>query len=147
MIMRILLAAALACLAAPAFADDKSDMEAFMHAYLKAWNAHDAKAITTTYYRLEGDNPWSTEAGLKAEFDRLVAQGYTVSDIKGVVGCSLGQDTGQVELRYIRLTKDGGFMPPKDRASIYKLKKFADGWRVVGFAGLAADKKMECPAK
>jgi hypothetical protein len=147
MFRTLALAACVAAAALPAFADEKADMEAFMHDYLKAWNAHDAAAITSKYYRLEGNNPWSTEAGLKAEFDRLVAQGYTVSDIKGVTGCVLGPDTGQVELRYARLTKDGGFMPPKDRASIYKLKKFADGWRVVGFAGLAADKKMECPAR
>jgi hypothetical protein len=147
MIRTILFAAAVAACALPAFADEKADMEAFMHEYLKAWNAHDAAAITSRYYRLEGAHPWSTEAGMKSEFDRLKAQGYATSDIKGVTGCVLGPDTGQVELRYVRLTKDGGFMPPKDRASIYRLKKFADGWRVIGFAGLAADKKMECPAR
>ena len=147
--------AALALAAAPAFADDKADMEAFMADYLKAWNAHDAATITSKYYRLEGDHPWATEAGMKAEFDRLRAQGYAASDIKSVRGCVLTPDTGQVELRYIRLKTDGAFMPPRDRAfmpprdraSIYRLRKFADGWRVTGFAGLAADKQMDCPAK
>lgn len=147
MIRTILLAAAFAAAALPAFADDKADMEAFMNDYLKAWNAHDAAVITSRYYRLEDAHPWSTEAGMKAEFDRLKAQGYATSDIKSVIGCVLGPDTGQVELRYVRLKTDGSFMPPKDRASIYRLKKFADGWRVTGFAGLAADKKMECPAR
>lgn len=147
MIRAAFMAAALACFAAPAFADDKSDMEAFMRDYLKAWNAHDAAAITSKYYRLDGNHAWSTEAGMKAEFDRLKSQGYATSDIQSVVGCVLGADTGQVELRYVRLKTDGSFMPPKDRASIYKVKKFADGWRVTGFAGLAADKKMECPAR
>jgi hypothetical protein len=141
------LAAALACFAAPAFADDKADMEAFMAEYLKAWNAHDAAAITSRYYRLEGNHPWGTEAGMKAEFDRLKAQGYDRSDITSITGCSLSTDTGQVELRYVRLKADGSFMPPKDRTSLYRVKKFADGWRVTGFSGLAAGAKMECPAK
>lgn len=140
-------AVALIAFAAPARADQRADMEAFMSDYLKAWNAHDAVAITSKYYRLEGDHPWGTEAGMKAEFDRLKSQGYATSDIKSVVGCVTGPDTGQVELRYVRLKTDGSFMPPKDRASIYQLKKFSDGWRVVGFAGLAANKAMECPAR
>ena len=141
----ILVAAALAAITLPASADDKSDMEAFMHEYLKAWNAHDAAAITSRYYRLDGDHAWSTQAGMQAEFDRLKAQGYDRSDIQSVTGCVTGPDSGQVELRYVRLTKDGGFMPPKDRASIYRLRKFADGWRVTGFSGLPAGSKMECP--
>ena len=140
-----ILAAALASSAAPAFADDKADMEAFMNEYLKVWNAHDAAAITSRYYRLEGDHPWSTEAGMKAEFDRLTAQGYDKSDIQSVIGCVTGPDTGQVELRYVRLKTDGSFMPPKDRISLYRVKKFADGWRVTGFSALAAGTKMECP--
>ena len=120
-------------------------MEAFMAEYLKAWNAHDAATITERYYRLEASHPWSTREGMQAEFDRLKAQGYDRSDIQGVTGCVLGPDSGQVELRYVRLRTDGGFMPPKDRASIYRVKKFADGWRVTGFSGLAAGARMECP--
>jgi hypothetical protein len=139
-----LLAAAL--LAAPAHADAKEDLEAVMAAYLERWNAHDAEAITTTYYRLDGAHPWSTEDGMKAEFERLKAQGYDRSDVSGIRGCALGEDTGQVELRYVRLKADGSFMPPKDRASIYMLRKFADGWRITGFRGMPADQTMECPA-
>jgi hypothetical protein len=56
-------------------------------------------------------------------------------------------DTADVELRYVRLKTDGGFMPPKDRASIYSLRKFADGWRVVGMRGIPASSKMDCPAQ
>lgn len=144
--IRSLLSALLAlAFAAPAFADDKADMEAFMAAYLERWNVHDAQAITARYYRLEGDHAWSTPEGMKAEFDRLKSLGYDKSDITSVTGCVLGPDSGQVELRYVRLKTDGSFMPPRDRASIYRLRKFADGWRVTGFSGLPAGDKMDCP--
>ena len=63
-----------------------------------------------------------------------------------IVGCSLGPDTGQVELRFTRLTSDGGFMPPKDRTSLYKLRKFEDGWRVTGMSALPAGTRIECPS-
>jgi hypothetical protein len=138
------LAAALIC--APAHADDKADMEAFMTSYLERWNAHDAAAITSTYYRLDGAHPWSTAEGMTAEFERLKAQGYDKSDISGIRGCALSDDAGQVELRYVRLKADGSFMPPKDRASVYMLRKFADGWRITGFRGMPADQTMDCPA-
>jgi hypothetical protein len=82
---------------------------------------------------------------MEAEFARLRSQGYDKSDIQSVTGCVLTADTGQVELRYIRLKTDGGFMPPKNRASIYKLRKFEDGWRITSFAGMPAEQKMECP--
>lgn len=143
--LRHLFLAAIVCAAPlPALADDRADMEAFMAEYLKAWNAHDAAAITSTYYRLDTDHAWSTQAGMEAEFARLRAQGYATSDIKSVTGCMITADTGKVELRYTRLTTDGGFMPPRDRASIYKLRKFEDGWRITSFAGMPADQTMEC---
>lgn len=140
------LAAAIIASIAPARADDRADMETFMADYLERWNAHDASAITARFYRLDGNHPWSTETGMRAEFDRLKSQGYTTSDIHGIVGCALGPDTGQVELRFTRLTSDGGFMPPKDRTSLYKLRKFEDGWRVTGMSALPAGARMECPS-
>lgn len=149
--MRARLAAILAgsvlAVVGPAHADGKAELEAVMHEYLKLWNAHDAAGIAERFYRLEENNPWSTKDGLQAEFDRLKAQGYDRSDIQSVTGCMLTADTGQVELRYVRLKTDGGFMPPKDRASIYSLRKFADGWRVTGFRGMPAAQKMDCPAQ
>lgn len=141
-----LIAAAMLVAVAPACADDRADMEKFMADYLARWNAHDAAAITAHYYRLDGDHPWSTEAGIRAEFERLTSQGYTTSEIHSIIGCALGPDTGQVELRFTRLTRDGGFMPPKDRTSLYKLRKFEDGWRVTGMSALPAGARMECPA-
>jgi hypothetical protein len=131
--------------AAPAFADDKADVEAFMANYLKLWNAHDAVTISAKVYRLDPGNPWATEAGLRAEFDRLKADGYDRSDTSSITGCILTADTAQVELRYVRLRTDGSFMPPHDRVSVYRLRKFPDGWRVTGFTGLAAGAKMDCP--
>jgi len=142
----VLAVAGVLALGAPAHADDKADLESFMWGYLTLWNAHDAATISAKIYRLDSSNPWSTQAGLQAEFDRLKAQGYDRTDTQSVTGCMLSTDSGQVELRYVRLKTDGTFMPPKDRASIYKLHRFPDGWRVVGFAGLPADQKMECPA-
>lgn len=146
--MRTWLAALLAAgaLAAPAYADAKADIEAFMADYLKLWNAHDAGAITARVYRLEGNHPWNTREGLQAEFERLKAQGYDKSDISGIKGCILTPETGQVELRYVRLKTDGSFMPPKDRVSLYRLHKFSDGWRVTGFSALPAGGEMDCPS-
>jgi hypothetical protein len=123
----------------------KSEMEALMTHYIQLWNAYDAAAIEKQVYRLDPGHPWSTEAGLKAEFDRLRSQGYLKSEMSSITGCALGPDIGRVELRYTRWKTDGSFMPPKDRASVYELKRFADGWRAVGIKGLAADAKMECP--
>lgn len=141
------LASALAVISAPAFADARTaEIEAFMNDYLVLWNKHDATTISARVYRLEGNHPWNTREGLQAEFDRLKAQGYDRSDIASVKGCMLGADTGQVELRYSRLKTDGTPMPPKDRISLYKLKKFPDGWRVTGMGALPADGKMDCPA-
>lgn len=140
------LAAVVACLASPARADDRADMERFMSDYLVAWNAHDANAIVDHFYRLDSTHPWHTTEGLQGEFDRLKAQGYDTSDIHGITGCVLGPDTGQVELRFTRLTVDGGFMPPKDRTSLYRLRKFEDGWRVTGMNALPAGERMACPA-
>jgi hypothetical protein len=141
-----LLAAGLFAIASPARADDRTDMEKFMSDYLALWNAHDAAAITASFYRLDGDHAWRTTEGLKAEFDRLAALGYDRSEIHSIIGCALGPDTGQVELRFTRLTTDGGFLPPKERTSLYRLRKFDDGWRVTGMGSLPAGERMACPA-
>lgn len=140
-----LLALAFACAAAQAHAGDREDMERFMSDYLVLWNAHDAAAIVDHFYRLDATHPWRTTEGLQAEFDRLKAQGYDKSDIHGITGCVLGPDTGQVELRFTRRTTDGGFLPPKDRTSLYRLRKFEDGWRVTGMNALPAGEHMTCP--
>jgi len=130
------------------YADKKalnSEIESFMQGYLQLWNAHDAVTITARIYRLDGDHPWQTTQGLQAEFDRLKSQGYDRSDIASVIGCVTSHDAGQVELRFTRLKADGTFMPPKDRVSLYSVKRFADGWRVTGMEALPSGERMECP--
>jgi hypothetical protein len=117
-------------------ADDKGDAEAFMREYLRLWNAHDAGAIIARIYRLEGDNPMGTQAGLQAEFDALKAQGYDYSDIHSITACVRPGDRADVDLRYSRLKTDGTAMPPTERKSLYRVRKFPDGWRVVGFGAL-----------
>jgi hypothetical protein len=142
----VLASAVLACTVGHA-ADGKAkaEMEALMTDYVQLWNAHDATAIIKHVYRLDSTHPWSTEAGLKAEFDRLIAQGYAKSDMSSITGCALGPDMGRVELRYTRWKTDGTFMPPKDRVSVYELKRFPDGWRATAIRALAAGEKMDCP--
>lgn len=147
LIHSVLAAGAALALSGAAFADERKDqVEAFMAEYLRAWNAHDAATIVERFYRLDGGHRWSTKEGLQAEFDRLKAQGYDRSEVESIIGCVLGPDTAQAEIRYIRLKTDGAFMPPKDRVSVYQLRLFPDGWRATGFAALAADAKMDCPA-
>jgi hypothetical protein len=125
----------------------KKQIEAFMNDYLQLWNAHDAATIAARIYRLEGSHPWATREGLQAEFDRLRSQGYDRSDISSVIGCVTAPDIGQAELRFVRLKADGTFMPPKDRVSIYYVKRFADGWRVTGMKPVPPDQQMDCPSE
>ncbi len=144
---RLVLAAASAiALHAPAHAQDlKGDMEHFMSEYLRAWNAHDAPTIIRDFYRLDPSHRWSTVEGLQAEFDRLKAEGYDHSEVHSVTGCVISADTGQVELRFTRLKTDGAFMPPKDRVSLYQVRRFEDGWRATSMAALPAGQSMQCP--
>lgn len=145
--LRQMLFAAAGALAlhAPAHAQDlKGDMEYFMSEYLRAWNAHDATTIVKDFYRLDPTHRWATVEGLQAEFDRLKAQGYDRSDTQGITGCVIDADNGEVELRYTRLKTDGSFMPPKDRVSVYKVRRFEDGWRAVGMTGLPEGERMKC---
>ena len=125
--------------------DANAQLNNVMAQYLRLWNAHDAATIVDRIYRLEPTHPWATKEGLKAEFDRLKAQGYSHSDIHGLSACMTGPDTGQVELRFARLKTDGTAMPPGDRLSIYRLKQFSDGWRVVGMGGGNLQTGMTCP--
>lgn len=138
--------AAVVALSAPAARADApaAEVEAFMRAYLTLWNAGDAAAISSRVYRFEAPNPWQQEAGLKAEFDRLKADGYLRSDVTGLEGCMITRDRAVVELRYIRVKTDGGFMPPKDRLSLYFLRKFPDGWRVTSFIAASPSMNLNC---
>lgn len=140
-----LLAAAVLALATPALADQKAaEAEAFMREYLTLWNAGDAKAITSRIYRFDAPNPWQQEAGLQAEFDRLKKDGYARSETTGIEGCMLTRDRAVVELRYVRVKADGTPMPPKDRLTLYFVRKFPDGWRVTQYIAASPTMNLNC---
>jgi hypothetical protein len=134
---------ALAC--APARADERGrEVEAFMRGYLTLWNAHDAKAITERIYRFDGTNPMGTQAGLQAEFDRLKAQGYDHSDLISLNACMITPTQSVVEFRFSRLKTDGTALPPTERASLYFVRKFPDGWRINQLMGMNPSAHVTC---
>ena len=101
-----------------------------MKEYFALWNAHDAAGVSAKAYRFEASNPMSTPAGIQANFDQLKAQGYDHSTMASVEGCLLSETQGLAELRYTRWKTDGTPLGPKDRAGVYVLRKYADGWRI-----------------
>ena len=138
-------ALALCLLAAPAFADERAkEVETFLQEYIRLWNAGDAGAITSRIYRFEAPNPWSEKAGLQAEFDRLKKDGYARSDLTALNGCMITRDRAVVEMRYIRVKTDGTFMPPKDRLTLYFVRRFPDGWRVTQYIAASPSMKLNC---
>jgi hypothetical protein len=86
----------------------------------------------------------STPAGLQAQFDRLKAQGYDRSAKTAIEACVIGPNLALAEFRYSRLKADGTPLPPKDRATLYVLRKFPEGWRIVQLLGMDASAKVSC---
>jgi ketosteroid isomerase-like protein len=142
------LAAALtisAALSPPARADERGrEVEALMGDYIVLWNAHDAHAIWTRVYRLDAAQPLHSEADLAAEFAGLRAQGYDHSDMASAHACLLTPATATAVMRFSRLKTDGTPMPPKDRATLYLLRKFDDGWRITARIGMDASARLDC---
>jgi hypothetical protein len=129
----------------PARADERGrEVEAFMRQYLTLWNAHDARAIIERIYRMDGSNPMGTQAGLQAEFDRLKAQGYDHSDLISLNACMITPTQGVVEFRFSRLKADGSALPPRERASLYFVRKFPDGWRINQLMGMNPTSHVTC---
>lgn len=126
-------------------ADDRAkDVEALMGDYIRLWDAHDAHAIWTRIYRLDAAQPLKSEADLAAEFAGLKSQGYDHSDMTSVQGCLLTPATATAVMRFSRLNTDGTPMPPKDRATLYMLRRFDDGWRITARIGMDASARLEC---
>ena len=120
-------------------------VERFMWDYTQAWNRHDSATIARDFYRMgrsEADQKDSLEAG----FVNLRAQGYHHSDIHEIKACITGAETAWAGMKFSRLKESGEPLPPKDRASNYELKKFADGWRITKLTGGEADRPLACPA-
>ncbi|MBI1359670.1 MAG: hypothetical protein GC155_05230 [Alphaproteobacteria bacterium] len=130
------------CASAPS---ENADVHAFMVGYTQAWNAHDAAKIARDYYRM-GPGVEDQQASLTRSFEGLVAQGYDKSDIHEIKTCITGPDTAWAGMHFTRLKANGEPLPPKDRASQYNLKKFADGWRITKLMGGDASKPLACPA-
>jgi hypothetical protein len=129
----------------PARADEPArDVETLMAEYTRLWSAKDAHAIWTRLYRLEPGQLFHSEADLAAEFARLTAQGYDHSDLRSVQGCLLTPKTALAVLRFSRLKADGTVLPPKDRASLYLLRRFDDGWRITQLLNLSPGAKIDC---
>jgi len=141
----VLAACAVALASLPARADERGrDVEAFMREYLRLWNAHDAKTITERIYRFADTNPMGTQAGLQAEFDRLKAQGYDHSENISIKACMITATQAVVEFRFSRLKADGTPLPPKERASLYMVRKFPDGWRINLLLGMNPTARLNC---
>jgi len=141
----ILTAALILAAAAPVRADDRGvEVKAVMEQYLSLWNAHDAAAITARIYRFDSANPMGDRAGLEAEFARLKAQGYDHSVNAGIEACIVGPDQALAEFRFSRLKVDGTPLPPKDRATLYLLRRFPDGWRITRLIPMSATAKVSC---
>jgi hypothetical protein len=141
----LLLAAAALAIAAPARADEGGrEVAAVMAEYFRLWNAHDAAAITSRIYRFDGPNPMGERAGLEAQFAQLKAQGYDRSVWHGVDACVIGPDQAIAELRFTRMKTDGTPLGPKDRATLYVLRRFPDGWRIVRLIGMSPAAKVSC---
>jgi hypothetical protein len=144
-IRRLLLTLALVAAAGPALADARGrEVEAVMDEYLRLWNAHDAVAISERIYRMPAGSRMGDAAALQAEFDRLKAQGYDHSTKTALEGCLTGKDDGLAEFRFTRWKTDGTPLGPKDRATLYRLHRFADGWRIVELIPLDPAARVSC---
>ena len=126
-----LIAAAATIASAQAVADERAkDVVTFMEEYLRLWNAGDAAAITSKIYRFDSPNAFGTQEGLQSEFARLKADGYSHSDKINIEACWISATQALVDLRYTRLKTDGTAMPPKERSTLYFVKKTTDGLRI-----------------
>ena len=133
-------------IATPAAADAPAKpMEDLLTEYVRLWNAGDAETITSRIYKFAAPgNPMQTKAGLEAEFARLKSQGYHHSETHSVNGCLVGPNDGFAVLRYTRLKADGQPMPPKDRATLYILRRLPEGWRITQMIGMNAATEISC---
>ena len=121
------------------------EAEAFLREYTRVWATKDPAALSARFYRF--DNPaagMATEAGVAAEFKRLAEAGYDRSEIAGVEGCQLSAQSAIGVIRFTRLLKSGEPMGPRDRATLYVLRKHADGWRIAAMIPMSASSKIDC---
>jgi hypothetical protein len=114
-----------------AVADERAkDVVVFMEEYLRLWNAGDAAAITSKIYHFDAANAFATQEGLQSEFARLKADGYSHSEKISIEACWISTTQALVDMRYTRLKTDGTAMLPKERSTLYFVKKTSDGLRI-----------------
>lgn len=145
--MKVLIVVLSMCLAPllPTHADERAaDVEAFMEEYLRAWNAGDATTITQKMYRFDIANAFGTREGLASEFARLKANGYSHSQKISIKACWINATQALVDLRYTRLKVDGTAMPPRERATLYFVKKTDDGLRINHFIPMNPTASFAC---
>lgn len=137
-------ALAVAMMAAPALADDRAaEVTAKMHEYLTLWNAHDAQGVITNVYRMDA-SPVGDVAGLQRNFDQLKSQGYDHSEEISLETCLLTDTTALAEFRFTRFKTDGTPLGPRQRATLYMLRKFDDGWRITQLLGMDYGANLNC---
>jgi len=137
-------AAAIVLCALPAYADERAkDVEDLMREYVRLWNAGDADAITSRIYRLDTRGATSTPDGLKATFASMKAQGYSHSNLHSVEGCLLSPNLALAEMRYTRMKTDGTPFAA-NLATLYKLRKTPEGWRIAELMTMDRTVAFDC---
>jgi len=143
---RIVIGAAAVCaVTLPAQADEGGKPLAdFITEYLRIWNTFDAQALATKIYRIPGESEAAATARFTKTFADLKAQGYGSSKAFSADGCLLTPESGFAILRFQRLMADGKVMGPERRSSMYLIRKFPEGWRIVGTMPISNSAQLTC---
>lgn len=130
---------------ASASADERAkDVESFMHEYLRLWNAGDSTTITSRMAAFDAPHPFATKEGLQSEFDRLRASGYSHSISLGIDACWINANQALAVLRYSRLAKDSAPMLPRERATLYVVKKIKEELRISNLIPMDPTARIDC---
>lgn len=125
-------------------AESTQDVEDFIAEYLRLWNAGDSATIAERIFRFDAPHPFAKRQGLQAEFDRLKSSGYSHSNTLGVKACWINANQALVELRYSRINTDGTVMLPKERSTLYFVRKTAEGLRINNLIAMSPGAKVSC---
>jgi hypothetical protein len=112
--------------------------------YTQMWSAKDAEGVWAKVYRPGRGLGFESAADVARSLKSLSDQGYDHSVINSVRPCLLTAQDAVAEFRYTRFKTDGGFMPPKDRAGLYVLHRFPEGWRITSILPMDARAKVDC---
>lgn len=110
--------------------DDAGDIERHIRGYIDHWNARDAGAVWSRFYRLDPTHRMKGPADVRAILEGLDAEGYERTVIDALEPVLLGPDEAVAKVTYTRLKTDGSAMPPAKRRIEYALRRFPDGWRI-----------------